>query len=738
MPAAAAEPASARLGLARPYRLAGPTEQQRLLETLTAALTGLPGPVQLRHAPACCHAETTGAGAAATLTEELAATARPRITEAYGQQAVIEQLAAAAGDLLQPGAVVARQQGAATDRCADIAPSTAVEPIGARPDASEASTREAVVAARRSGCLPAGAAARNESLDGDDVESEAGAAEPRPGALSTGTAAEHPRHVDLPDGRVGRVLALESWPSVIEPDWLAGVAADLACAAISLHAVPVDAASAGPLLRRRLAALNSTEVVDERTGRLADPTTAAAAEAAAQLWEQVARGQTSLLSAQLLIAVTADDIAGLDAAGERIARLLAPTGAQVRTLTFEQTPAWQACQPGGAPTRWPWRLLDAASLAATIPHPRGRTDAGAGLLVGVEPETGCPIRCDRFGWHNPTRLVVGTSGAGKSYAAKCELMRAAAAGLPCSVVDPEGEFGQLVHTLDGLILAVGEEPVGLDPAGLACEAGLPATEALSLLATVATGLAGSELGPADLALLDRALSVLRADLAAAPSMSDLLDVISDLAAHPPFDGSDLPARLAPAVGGSLAALFAANPALADPPGLVCFDLRSVPARARPAVTACVLGWAWTRRTRSRDADPSSPDRQLLVVDEAHLLLDDPAAADLLAQFARRARKYGVALDVATQRLADFLNHPAGQAVLANAAGKLLLGCEDHDRAAIADGLGLTDAEAALLRPGQPGDGLLLTPDRRTPIRIIAADAEHALAATGPRPTGAAG
>src|SRR5688572_31120033 len=43
-----------------------------------------------------------------------------------------------------------------------------------------------------------------------------------------------------------------------------------------------------------------------------------------------------------------------------------------------------------------------------------------------------------------------------------------------------------------------------------------------------------------------------------------------------------------------------------------------------------------------------------------------------------------------------------QAVLANAAVKLLLGCEDHERAAVADGLGLTPAEAALLRPGERG------------------------------------
>jgi type IV secretory pathway VirB4 component len=221
--------------------------------------------------------------------------------------------------------------------------------------------------------------------------------------------------------------------------------------------------------------------------------------------------------------------------------------------------------------------------------------------------------------------------------------------------------------------------------------------------------------------------VLRADIGHRATMGDLLGVLADVEAHPPFTGADLAARLSPAASGSLAQLFAANPDLDDPPPLVVFDLRSVPARARPAVMACVLAWTWDRATTGAVATP-----RLLVVDEAHLLLDDPAAADLLAQFARRARKYHLGVDVVTQRLADFLGNPAGQAVLANTATKLLLGCEDHDRAAVASGLGLTDAEAALLRAGRRGHGLLLTPTLRAAVRIVAHPAEHELASTGPR------
>ncbi|WP_205288632.1 hypothetical protein, partial [Escherichia coli] len=75
---------------------------------------------------------------------------------------------------------------------------------------------------------------------------------------------------------------------------------------------------------------------------------------------------------------------------------------------------------------------------------------------------------DRFAGHNPTRLLVGTSGAGKSYAPKLEVIPHLAAGAAAVVVDPEGEFGQIGDVLGGLTLAVGDEPAGLDPVGLAC------------------------------------------------------------------------------------------------------------------------------------------------------------------------------------------------------------------------------------------------------------------------------
>lgn len=541
-----------------------------------------------------------------------------------------------------------------------------------------------------------------------------------------GVLAERADRVELAGGAVASVLALRRWPARVPIDWLGALAGCVA--AISVHAVAVDAAATERLLRRRLAALTSTAAVDEQAGRLADPQTAAAGDAARRLWADVVAGRSRLFRVQVLLVVSAADGAALPAARAEAGRRLAGLLAQAALLRFQQAPGYAAAG-GGPPLGWPWRLLDAAALAATLPQPRGPARLAAGVEAGVQPGTGAPLRVDRFAAANPHRIVVGTSGAGKSYAAKCELLRHVERGVHAVVVDPEGEFAALAEAAGGRAYAVGERPAGLDPVRLAARSGLSAAEGLTLLGAVVGGLTGAPPTSAELGLLDKALGVLRAQRDGAASFAGLAAAVSELSAHPPFDRLELAGRLAPAATGSLATLFADAEPDADDPPLRCFDLRSVPAGLRAAVSATALAWAWSR---AATLGPLAPPT-LLVVDEAHLLLDDRGAAELLAQFARRARKYRVGLELVTQRLSDFLERPPGRAILATTGTKLLLGCEDHERAAIAAGLELSAPERALLVPGPPGRGLLLAPGLRSAVHVTPRDGrEHALACSGPR------
>ncbi|HVA59541.1 MAG TPA: DUF87 domain-containing protein [Mycobacteriales bacterium] len=518
--------------------------------------------------------------------------------------------------------------------------------------------------------------------------------------------------VRLAGGRAGRLLFLDGWPAAVGLDWLARLTADPALGALVVALLPVPPIAAERMLRRRLAALSASALLADRAGRLADPQVDRAITAAGDLRARLAAGETALIGVRVTVALVTEP-GRLDDATDRTGRLLASSGpaARLRVCSYEQRPGWAALTgPERAGRGRGVRFVDAETAAMTIPLPHPAFLPFNEPLLGTDPDSGAVIGHDRFAEPNPTRLVVGASGAGKSFAAKLEVSRWLDRGAAVLVVDPEGEFGALAAHRGGLVV-----DGGIDPVRLAADPRLPAGEALELLATVVTALLGRPPGPRRLAELDSALTRLRSDPEGAVGLIGLLGV----------------AR-AGSVDGTVAGLFRADPRLDDPPPLVVSDLRGTPARLRAAVTACALAWAWTGAAAP---GPGPVRARLVVIDEAHLLLGDAAAAEVLAGFARRARKYGVGLELVTQRLSDFLAGPSGQAVLANAATLLLLGAAEHERAATADGLGLSPGAARLLVAGTPGLGLLVSRRGLQPVLVTAAPGEHALAAAGPRRIG---
>jgi hypothetical protein len=527
----------------------------------------------------------------------------------------------------------------------------------------------------------------------------------------------------------GRLLVVRRWPAVLRLDWTAPLAADPAVLAVVLAVTPVPAADAERLLRRRVTALGSTAALAERRRRVPEPALLAALRAASELRERLAAGRTALLTVRACLALAAEDRRDLAAGAARLAAALAAagSGAALGVPLFEQGPGWSALagpvdhQAAGG---FGARLLDAASVAASIPLPRPALLAAprpepAGRL-GTDPETGAPVDSDRWSAPNPARIVVGGSGSGKSYTAKLTAHRWLRSGGEVVIVDPEGEYLALAARHRGTVLRGGP-----DPLAVAGAPALPADEALTVLSTVVGAFTGGPLGPAHTAALDLALTRLRGFPGdRRPGLADLLPAVE--AVREPA-GRELATRLRPLVTGTLAGLLGPAPAVDRPVPLLVADLAGTPDRFRPAVAAALLGWVWARSASHR-----ARRRALVVVDEAHLLLGDPPAARLLEQFARRARKYGIAVDLLTQRYSDFLDRPPGPAIAAGAATRLLLGCAEPERSAVAAALGLTDGERALLGTGRPGFGLLLTHRGREPVQISAGGPdEHAVAADWP-------
>jgi hypothetical protein len=130
------------------------------------------------------------------------------------------------------------------------------------------------------------------------------------------------------------------------------------------------------------------------------------------------------------------------------------------------------------------------------------------------------------------------------------------------------------------------------------------------------------------------------------------------------------------------------------------------ATATLVVARCL--WALIRRDRRR---------RHIVFDEVGALCAHAPLRTLLVQLARRCRKYGASLVVATQNAGDLLATDEGRVVATNCASVLLGGHRPVETAQMQEAFGLTPAQRHFLETASRGEFLLLAGDRRAQLRI---------------------
>jgi type IV secretory pathway VirB4 component len=365
-----------------------------------------------------------------------------------------------------------------------------------------------------------------------------------------------------------------------------------------------------------------------------------------------------------------------------------------------------------------------------------------GVLYGYNLGSAGLVCWDRFACDNHNAVVLGRSGAGKSYLVKLELLRSLYRGVEVHVVDPEDEYARLAAAVGGTVLRPGADGVRVNPFDLPVHthpggrrtAPKDALVRRSLFAhTLLAVLLGEPLNPPARAVLDRAVAAAyrRAGITADPRTWTrpaplLADLAAALAATGDPAGTELAARLHPYTAGAFSGLFA-GPATARPEGhLVVYSLRLLPDELKPAGTLLVLDAVWRVVSNPADRRP-----RLVVVDEAWQLMRQPAGADFLYRMAKASRKLWAGLTAATQDAADVLASDLGKAVVANAATQILLRQAPQAVGEVARAFGLSDGERAFLLAADRGQGLLAAGNQRVAFQAAASPAEHRLITTDP-------
>lgn len=569
------------------------------------------------------------------------------------------------------------------------------------------------------------------------------------GAFSPDALTVGPRHLEVGTDWVSS-LAIVGFPRDVHPGWLTPLLTYPGRVDVALHVEPIDPVTAAARLKKQLAKLESSRQHTAEHGRLHNPLVEAATEDAYDLSSRVARGEGKLFRIGLYVTVHAGSEQGLADEVTAVRALCASLLMDAKHVTYRSLQGWTATLPMGLDPIAMRRTFDTAALAAAFPFTSAdlpaadptSVSAPSGVLYGLNMGSQSLVHWDRFSLDNHNAVILGRSGSGKSYLVKLELLRSLYRGIEVCVVDPEDEYRRLCESVGGTYVHVGAPNVRVNPFDLPIHSlpdgrrSAPKDALLRrslFLHTVITVLLGADLDSAERAALDRGITAAyrrvgitsdpRSWTRPAPLLRDLRDV---LAASGEDAAAELAARLHPYVDGAWRQMFDGPTTTAPDGHLVVFSLRDLPDEAKAIGTLLTLDTIWRRVS-----NPSIRRPRMVVVDEAWLLMREPAGAQFLFRMAKASRKYWAGLTVATQDTADVLGTDLGKAVIANAATQILLRQASQAIDEIAHTFNLSAGARQFLLSADRGQGLLCSGTQQIAFQAIASPVENYLVTTDP-------
>jgi type IV secretory pathway VirB4 component len=379
--------------------------------------------------------------------------------------------------------------------------------------------------------------------------------------------------------------------------------------------------------------------------------------------------------------------------------------------------------------------MNSSPVASSFPFISSELTSDEGVLYGINRHNNSLIIFDRFSLQNANSVVFATSGAGKSYAIKLEILRSLMFGTEVIIIDPEAEYKHLSDAVGGTYVNVSlSSDAKINPFDLPRAIGDATTEDIIRSAVIVTkGLLRIMLGEFSYqedSLMDQALLETFAkkditpdvDLSTVepPIMQDLYDILQGIEG-----AGDLPVRLEKYVQGTFAGLFN-NPTNVNMNNqLVAFSVRDLEDELRPAAIYIIVNYIW-------NVVRSERKKRILVIDEAWWLMQNEDSAKFIFALAKRARKYYLGVTTITQDVNDFLNNDYGRAIVTNSAMQLLLKQTTAAVDRVVDVFQLTQGEKFLLLEAGAGEGIFFAGQKHAAIKVVASYAEHQIVTTDPK------
>ena len=557
------------------------------------------------------------------------------------------------------------------------------------------------------------------------------------------------------------ILTAISYPNIITPGFLANLTS-MPGIKMAIKHIPLPFSVIQKMVNKEIADLKTR--YQEENDLTMQEKLRQDYESLEEFIKQLAASQAKIYDFQLHLMVTADSADELTAKKLQLKSYLEAMDMRAIPLRFEQEKVLKSMLPIFPKQDVEERIgtpIPSPTLAAMYPYVFDSIkDPGLSTLLGVDFSGGV-VLFNQFLYqiqkehnrNNANMIILGTSGSGKSTAAKLLLRSHIRNDYKMVLIDPEGELEEMTRLYGGdfIDLGKGGEFGMINP----LEVIMDADEE-----EIKQGMG--------YAVLTRSLQTVKAFMKYYdPSITeDVINVFSEMVQETykrfgidfntdftHFTSKDYPTfrDVYATVKGKITAMpeqnkerdileqlelklrplirelrfyFDGTTTISPKSNFIVFNIKELmntDTNIRNALFFNVSKYAW-----SLTLDPSI--NTILAVDEAHVLLsgNNTLGADFLAQVQRRARKYNTGTIIITQQPTDFCDPSVitqGKAIFDNASYYLVMGLRKQAVEDLAKLIDLNDNEKESIKGYNQGEALFVCGSKRMRINIMVTQQE---------------
>ena len=530
-----------------------------------------------------------------------------------------------------------------------------------------------------------------------------------------------------------------SYPRYLSTGWLSPIINLNIPMDISFHLYPVGSEQILKKLRKRVTEVQAEIGEREEKGLIREPALETAYGDLEDLRSKLQTAQERMFRLGLYVTVygkTENELMDIET---KLRSILESRLIYIKPALYQQKQGFICSSPYNLDPLNVSTLMNTSPLSSIFPFISFDLSSNEGILYGINRHNYSLVLFDRFTLANHNSVIFGTSGSGKSYAIKLEILRYLMLGVACIVIDPENEYKALSDAVGGSNFNISlSSPHHLNPFDLAPPREDERPEdilraninsLIGLIRIMFENLTADETGIIEIALYetyaakditpDSDPKLWGTEESPFPLMGDLEEILLTM------EGAEsLVKRIQRFTKGTYANFFN-QPSNVDMKNrLVVFGVRNMEDELRPMAIFVILKYIWKTVT-------SKMQKRLLVIDEAWWLMKNVDSASFLFGTVKRARKYWLGVTTVTQDVNDFMGSQYGKPIITNSAMKLLMKQSPATIDVVKKTFDLTEEEKLSLLETSVGEGIFFAGLKHVLIKTIASYTEDQIITTSP-------